>query len=138
MRTKIGLFLLMLAAAYVVVGLARGWDGLALGATALIVAGGIMLARGHGDALKTRRTGLAAVPPQEPAVVAPTPSAPHPPAPLAEPPAVEEAAPNAAATDRRETMLPPPGAKAAGRPHLRLVHTDGIRMTPQQLRRKAK
>ena len=141
MRTNIGIVLMLLSIPYAVWGATHGHGPLVyMGVIALFVFGGLMIARSRNRTGTARRPDLMAVP---------KPSSP--PAPEADvrpettPAGVVDARLDRTLSspasegfqDRQATILPPPPA-AAGKPHLRLVHTDGIRMTPEQLRYKAK
>ncbi len=131
MRTKIGYGLIALSVPYVVVGLLLGWDSLAMGATALILSGGVLVAR---DARRRRTVpGGPAIPkaPRTPTI---------PPVP-AKAPEETTAAPPAPAPDpdwkEGDVILPPPPVRPSGTPKLTLIHSDGRRVDVRDFRRRA-
>lgn len=135
MRTTIGIALLFLTVPYVIAGLLLGWSSLAMGATALIVSGGVMIARG------ARRKRRVPGDPLDPAIpkaprtpTLPPPSSP-PDGPTASPP--EPAPQPAGEWHEGDVILPPPPSKPAGPPKLTLIHSDGRRVDVRDFRRRA-
>ncbi|MEY4745329.1 MAG: hypothetical protein RL272_1274 [Candidatus Parcubacteria bacterium] len=129
MRTAIGAALIALSVVYVIAGLVLGWGSIALGATALIVAGSIMLARGM----------------RPPRRKAPDDSAfPKSPRVPSIPPSVRP--PGQPAPEKRTEggwhegdviLPPPPETPPGGTPKLTLVHSDGGPVDVRDYRRRA-
>lgn len=135
MRTKIGIGLMALSVPYVAAGLLLGWNSLAMGATALIVSGGVLVARDR------KRKRVIPGGPLDPAI----PKAPRIPSlpPPSGPPGGPTASPPGPATQpagkwhEGDVILPPPPPKPAGPTKLMLVHSDGMRVDVRDFRRRA-
>lgn len=133
MRTKIGLVLLFIAVPYAGLGLFLGWQSVAMGATALIVSGGVLIARGARRKRPVPRTPSEPAIPKAPRI--PTMPPPAPDGPTASPPEPERRPEGE--WHEGEVILPPPPSKQAGPPKLMLVHSDGRRIDVRDFRRRA-
>lgn len=135
MRTTKGVVLIALTIPHVVVGMLLGWGSLAMGATALVISGGVMIARD-----RKRKRDIPGVP-LDPAIpkaprtpTLPPPSGP-PDGPTASPP--EPAPLPAGEWHEGGVILPPPPPKPDGPPKLTLIHSDGRRVDVRDFRRRA-
>lgn len=129
MQLILGLTLIFAAIPYATYALTNGIRDPYMGILALVVSGGIMVARAIKHRRPERRPGPMVVPPAWDPMIPPAPRLPTiPPTPpdddtKAAPPLPAETQPRR----ERETILPPKKAEEvlAERGHLRLVHSDG-------------